>query len=74
MNPYIPSTMVKIVPLLFFYKEGFGVKNSVKVDMPLNKETEKRKQAKGKIATIISLNSKISICHTIYKSVNVFFF
>ena len=29
-----------IVPLLFFYKDGFGIKSPIKVDMPLNKETK----------------------------------
>ena len=25
---------------LFFYKDGFGIKHPMKVDMPLNKETK----------------------------------
>ena len=33
MNPQIPPTMRA---QLFFYKEGFGVKLHMKVDMPLN--------------------------------------
>ena len=35
----IPLVMGWIVPLLFFYKDGFGIKLPSKVDMPLNKET-----------------------------------
>ena len=39
MNPLIPPAMCYIVPLLFFYKDGFGIKWAITVDMPLNKET-----------------------------------
>ena len=38
MNSLIP----KIVPLLFFYKDGFGLKEPTKVDMPLNKESKSK--------------------------------
>ena len=37
MNPLILSAMGYIVPLLFFYENGFSIK---KIDMPLNKETK----------------------------------
>ena len=30
----------EIIPLLSFNKDGFGIKYSMKVDMPLNKEIE----------------------------------
>ena len=39
MNPPIPPTMGLIVSLQFFYKDGFGIKLSKKVDIPLDKET-----------------------------------
>ena len=39
MNPLIPLVMGLVVPLLFFYKDGFGIK-SIKADMLLNKETK----------------------------------
>ena len=29
--------MGEIIPILFFYKNGFGIKWPTKVDMPLNK-------------------------------------
>ena len=29
-----------IVLLLFFYKDGFGIKYPIKIDVPLNKETK----------------------------------
>ena len=29
-----------MVALLFFYKNGFGIKQPMKVDIPLNNETE----------------------------------
>ena len=38
MNPLIPTAMGYILPLLFFYKDGFGIKKPMKADMPLNKE------------------------------------
>ena len=38
MNPFILPAMGLIVRLLFFYKDGFGIKLPTKVDMPLNKE------------------------------------
>ena len=40
MNPLILPAMALIVPLLFFYKDDFGIKLSKKVDMQLNKETK----------------------------------
>ena len=46
MNPLIQPSMVYIVLLLFFYKDGFGIKLSIKIDMPLNKETNPRNFAK----------------------------
>ena len=40
MNPYIPSAMGLMSPLLFFCKDTFSIKYFMKVDMPLNKETK----------------------------------
>ena len=40
MNPLIVLAICYIVPLLFFYENGFGIKWPTKVDMPLNKETK----------------------------------
>ena len=31
------------IPLLYFYKDGFGIKLFMKVDVPLNKETKPNK-------------------------------
>ena len=36
INSLIPPDMDKIVPLLFFYKDGFGIRYPTNVDMPLN--------------------------------------
>ena len=36
MNPLILPAMGSIVSLLFFYKDIFGIKQPIKVDMPLN--------------------------------------
>ena len=38
MKPFIPLAIDSIVLLLLFYKDGFGI--TMKVDMPLNKETK----------------------------------
>ena len=40
MNPLILPAMGQIVPLLFFYENGIGIKYPTKIDMPLNKETK----------------------------------
>ena len=40
MNPDPPAIDLK-TQLLFFYKDGFGIKYPTNVDMPLNKETER---------------------------------
>ena len=40
MNPLIFPTIGSTVPLLFFWKGGFGIKLPMKADMPLNKETK----------------------------------
>ena len=40
MNPFILLDKGKIVRLLFFWENGFGIKSPTKVDMPLNKETK----------------------------------
>ena len=53
MNPLILSSMCQIVPLLFFYKDGVGIKLPQKVDMPLKKETKENQDfriRKSKIA------------------------
>ena len=39
MNFLILPAKGYIVSLLFFYKDGFGIKLTMKADMPLNKET-----------------------------------
>ena len=36
----IPPAMGWIILLLFFYKDGFGIKYPTKVDIPLNKEIQ----------------------------------
>ena len=38
MNPVILPAMCWIAPLLFFYKDVFGMKKPRNVDIPLNKE------------------------------------
>ena len=40
MNPVIPPVMSLILSLLYFYKDGCSFNLPMKVDMPLNKETE----------------------------------
>ena len=42
MNPLILLVMDLILSLLFFCKDGFGIKYPTKFDMPLNKETESK--------------------------------
>ena len=39
MNPIISIAMGLIVPLLSFYKDGFGIKQPMKTDMLLNEQT-----------------------------------
>ena len=39
MNSLILPAIGLIVPLLFFLRHDFGIKLPIKVDMPLNKET-----------------------------------
>ena len=46
MNPFIPLAMSRIVSLLFFYKDGFGIKGLTKIYMPLNKETKELEKDK----------------------------
>ena len=40
MNPLFSSAMGQIVSQLFFYKDGFGIRLLMKVNMPLNKENQ----------------------------------
>ena len=40
MNPIIPPAMCYVAPQQFFYKDGFGIKQPKKIDMPFNKETK----------------------------------
>ena len=41
MNPFFsPHHMGWIASLMFFYKDGFGIKLHTKVHMPLNKENK----------------------------------
>ena len=40
MNPLIPPDLGLILLLLSFYENRFGIKESTKIDMPLNKETK----------------------------------
>ena len=40
MNRLISTGMGLIASLLFFYKNGFGMKGIVKTDLPLNKEAK----------------------------------
>ena len=37
MHPLILPVIGSIVPPLFFYKDGFSIKQPMKVDVPLNK-------------------------------------
>ena len=39
MNPLILPAMGEIASLLFFWNNNFGIQQPMKVDMPLNKET-----------------------------------
>ena len=39
-TPLSLTAMGLIVPILFLYKDGFGIKQPVKEDLLLNKETE----------------------------------
>ena len=41
MNPLIISAMGLKVPLLFLWKDGFGIKQPKKVDMSFNNKTNK---------------------------------
>ena len=40
MNFLILPIMGQIIPLLFIYQDDFGVRYPMKIDMPLNEETE----------------------------------
>ena len=40
MNSFIHPAIGEIIPRLSFYKDGFDIKQLIKVDMPLNKESE----------------------------------
>ena len=52
MNSLISPAMTYIVLLLFLYKDGFGIKYTMKFDMPLNKESNpKLSPTKGYIFT-----------------------
>ena len=44
-----------VLALLLIYKDGFGIKQPMKVDMPLNKETKERIDVK---TTVVSKTSK----------------
>ena len=44
----------QILSLLFFYKDGFGIKYPIKVDMPLNKETKSKLKGFFLAQTILS--------------------
>ena len=48
MKPLILLAMDYIVPLLFFSKDGFGIKWYAKVYMPLNKETKPSNSLKAR--------------------------
>ena len=40
MNLFVPQAMGWMISLMFFYKNGFGVKQPIKLDVPLNNVTE----------------------------------
>ena len=40
LNPLYLPAMYQIVPLMFLYKDGFGIKSPMKVDMPFNKKVK----------------------------------
>ena len=44
MSSFIPASVGWIVPQLFFYKDRFGTKQPIKVDMPLSKETKPKQE------------------------------
>ena len=46
MDFLIPLTMDYILSLLFFYKDSFGIKLPMTVDMPLNKEIKSNQMIK----------------------------
>ena len=41
-TPYLPSN--GLIPLLSFYKQGFGYEYTMKVDVPLNKDAKSNKK------------------------------
>ena len=45
MNSLIPFAMYYKLPLLFFYKENFGIEYPTKFDMPLYKKKQKQTKA-----------------------------
>ena len=44
MNHVIPPSIGLIVPLLFFYKDGFGIESPSKIDMALNKRNRNQSE------------------------------
>ena len=42
MNSIIPTAMGWIIPLLSFYKDGFDIKKTIKVNMSLNEQNQMR--------------------------------
>ena len=45
--------MCYIVPILFFYKDDFGIKYPTKIDMPLNKEPEANMNTSNHVPTLL---------------------
>ena len=52
--------MDKTVPLAFFYKDGFGIKQPTKVDIPLNKETEAQPKIKKLLLSVLGFGDVVS--------------
>ena len=65
MNLLIPPAMNLIVPLLFFYKDGFVIKESMKNDMPSNKQTE------PVWASSMAINTISNIFFSLFNSLNL---
>ena len=53
-EPRITPAMGYIVSVMFFHKDGFGIKSHTKVDMPLNKEINLLEE----ICFILSMTAK----------------
>ena len=53
MYPFMPLAMGSVLPLMFFYKDGFGITWAMTVDEPLNEETNHGKSLVRASQTIV---------------------